>query len=256
MNPSTLRPEDDDYLSHLAEAVESVAADRLLGLYLFGSAGCGGYEPGPSDLDVQAVLASPLESEAYRRLAGLLDHTSLTCPARRLEFVCYTQAAVRDLRAAPAFAMNFNTGRGGLHHLSLDPSEVAGHWFVLDIALGRERGKALLGPPPEEVFGPVPRVLVLDAMLEGLAWHDVHEPASANAVLNACRAWRYAETNELGSKQEGAAWVGRHSPQALPIVQAALRGRNAGLALPAGTGEPLLQQVREGVRRAARLTRP
>lgn len=250
MTASTLRPEDHEYLSRLADAVRTVCSDRLLGLYLFGSAGCGGYEPGPSDLDVQAVVAPRLDADAHQRLAVLLDHARLPCPARRLEFVCYAHEDVRDLTRPPRYAMNFNTGRDGVHHLSLDADEVPGHWFVLDIALGRARGTTLAGPPPDTLFGAVPHALLLQAMREGLAWHEAHEPASPNAVLNACRAWRHAETGELGSKQEGAEWMAAHSPFFRPVVEAALRSRREARPLPAGSAEPLLQAARRAVYRA------
>lgn len=218
---------DASYLQQLVSVLEQSLHERLVGVYLFGSAGAGHYEPGISDLDVQAVVEAPLNAHERVALAMRLAHAELPCPARRLEFVCYDRAAVEAAHRHPRFQLNFNTGAGGLHHLSTDPSAEASHWFLLDIALGRERGRTLHGEPLEQVFGAVPRKWVLEAMEDSLAWHEESEPASANAVLNACRASRYAVTGQLGSKGEAVEWA-RGEDAGASVVETAWRCRHGG----------------------------
>ena len=76
----------------------------------------------------------------------------------------------------------------------------------MHIAVCRRHGRALAGPPPEEVFADVPAPL-LDATFAGeLAWAAVHAPP-AYQVLNACRAWRFATDRELCSKVAGGEWA-------------------------------------------------
>ena len=62
--------------------------------------------------------------------------------------MCYAQPAVNLIPASrrSQFELNFNTGCDVEDHLSLDPGEEASHWFVLDIAMGRELGCGLVGP--------------------------------------------------------------------------------------------------------------
>jgi hypothetical protein len=159
-------------------------------------------------------------------LTRRLTHRVLPCPARLLELVCYARDAVDPASRHPRFELNFNTGRAIVDHLALDPAEESSHWFLLDIAFGRELGVALLGPPPAEIFAPVPRVWTLEALADSLAWHAAHEPASVNAVLNACRSWRFAATGVFGSKRDGAAWA--HGQPGCPtIVDDLLRGTRA-----------------------------
>jgi len=99
-----------EYLEALRDAVQRKLGPHLLGLYLFGSAGCGAYERGVSDLDVQAVVDAPLPDAEKRALAALLSHAVLPCPARKLEFVCYARGAVNPASRRPRFELNFNTG--------------------------------------------------------------------------------------------------------------------------------------------------
>ncbi|PBK60965.1 hypothetical protein ARMSODRAFT_1065711, partial [Armillaria solidipes] len=125
-------------LAKLITALDHTLANCLNAVYLFGSASYGAYEPGISDLDVQAVISSPLPQSTYRELATQLGHSTIPCPARKLEFVLYTKDAVAA--ANPQFKLNFNTGDGMADYVCLDPSQEATHWFLLDIASGGERG--------------------------------------------------------------------------------------------------------------------
>jgi hypothetical protein len=88
-------------------------------------------------------------------------------------------------------------------------------------------------------------------MGESMAWHRAHEKATLYSVLNACRAWRFAETDVLGSKLEGAAWARDRWPDTGVIDAAvALRhGRQATLDEPAV--DALLTAVATRLRNAA-----
>jgi hypothetical protein len=97
--------------------------------------------------------------------------------------------------------LNVNTGPG--EH-SVEPAD--SFWFVLDLALAREQGRALLGPPPSDLIGEVPRSMALDALRQSLAWHAREEPGSSNSALNAYRALRYAEEGVWASKPEAEQW--------------------------------------------------
>jgi hypothetical protein len=56
------------------------------------------------------------------------------------------------------------------------------------------------------VFAPVPRRWLLRGMERELAWAREHAPAEYQ-VLNACRAWRFADEDVLGSKLDGGRWA-------------------------------------------------
>lgn len=116
----------------------------------------------------------------------------------------------------------------------LDQSTEPGFWYVLDRAVAHRAGIPIVGPPAVDTFVDIPRGRLLDAMRESMRWHRRHEGATLYSVLNACRAWRFAAEDALGSKLEGAAWAReRWANRKLVDSAVALRqGRSAELGAP------------------------
>jgi hypothetical protein len=86
---------------------------------------------------------------------------------------------------------------------------------------------------------------LLQAVIESMQWHREHERTSLYSVLNAARAWRFAETDELGSKLAGAAWAAQrwHRPS---VIDAAVQLRHGRPAHLDGTEvDALLEHVLE-----------
>nr|MDQ4040680.1 DUF4111 domain-containing protein [Actinomycetota bacterium] len=174
--------------------------DDLLGVALTGSLALDAYEPGRSDLDVIAVVSRPLAREHADALVDAVSHRALPCPAKRLELV-----VVR--RGGAAFELDLDTGAGIPDHVGLDPDAEPTFWFPIDVAIARARGRSLLGPPPRELLDEPPPETTRQAVLESLDWHAEHEPTSPNAILNACRGWRWARTGRWTSKRRAAEWA-------------------------------------------------
>ncbi|KAI9040646.1 uncharacterized protein KD926_007862 [Aspergillus affinis] len=57
-----LPEEVEAYLEEMVKRLTDHLKDQLVGVYLFGSASYDAYEPGLSDLDVQAVVKDPLDT--------------------------------------------------------------------------------------------------------------------------------------------------------------------------------------------------
>lgn len=180
----------------------------LTGVYLFGSAALGDYRPPRSDLDVAVVAGRSLAYPEKERLACALDHRALPCPARKLELVVYERG--RLSRGDVAFELDLNTGPD-VHEWHTDPAGASNHWYVLDVAIGRARGIALSGPPPEAVFAEQDRGQILAAVRESLDWHLDHADDAAvdpgDVILNACRAWRWLEEDEWSAKGAAGRWA-------------------------------------------------
>jgi hypothetical protein len=154
---------------------------------------------------VAVVAAGPLTHARKERLADRLAHRRLPCPARKLELVVYER---RRLAAGDvSFELDLNTGPG-LHEWRTDPATAPAHWFVLDVAIARDRAPALAGPPATEVFPEQDRGRVLHALRESLDWHLDHAEAEpADKVLNACRAWRFVTEGMWASKTDAGRWA-------------------------------------------------
>jgi hypothetical protein len=127
---------------------------------------------------------------------------------------------------------------------------------LLDVEMARQRGVALIGPEPGEVFAPMPAAWVLGACAEELrvwAGRDHYEDPTSG-VLNACRAWRCAEEGVLSSKTGGGEWV-RSRSDSPSLIDAALATRKGetGAAMPDSAVSAFVRHALGRVEAAARL---
>ena len=181
--------------------------DELVAVWLTGSGALGGVAPALSDVDVVAVTATDPPTDRRRALAAALAELAMTWPLRGLELVLYARGALATPEPRPRFALNLNTGPRMPYRLSLDPAAEPAHWFLLDLAILRDHGRVLLGPPPRELIGPIPRRWLLDALRDSMAWHQASEPVLHQTVLNASRGWRFAAEGVWSSKGDAGAWA-------------------------------------------------
>jgi hypothetical protein len=188
---------------------------------LAGSAALGDYVEGVSDLDVIAVVPHPIaDPEAF---AAPLRHAELPCPARGLALVAYRA----DEAAAPtrelAFEIDLHTGAEG-DRLLPGPGREPAHRHLIGLAIAREHGVALAGPPPRELIGEPLRADLLEALVAGIRWALDEEPDSPDTVLNACRAVRFALHGEWTSKAAAGEWA-VHTSSDPRLAEAALAAR-------------------------------
>lgn len=213
----------------VAEVLADTVEGNLVGTWFVGSVALGGYVPGQSDIDIAAVSELALTLPQKRHVASAIVDVSAACPARGLEFTLYRREIAGSLPQGADFEVNANGGPRMPTAIHLDPGAESGFWYVLDRAVAHRFGVVISGLPSSEVFADVPRRVLLDAMHESMAWHRVHETATLYSVLNACRAWRFAEEDVLGSKLEGAAWARARWPDT-GVIDAAValrRGQDA-----------------------------
>jgi hypothetical protein len=209
-----------EYLSELTHRLEAHLEERLAGAWLVGSGAFGDFDRMRSDLDVQAVCSTRVARVELERLAAALSHPALPCPVRGLEFVLYAREDLANPRG-PAFQLNLNTGPRMDHHVGYDPDAAPRFWFVLDVAIARERARPLAGRPPSELLPAPSRPLVLSALRDALARYRNSD--GAEAVLSACRAWAWATQGHWLSKREAATWAAAQLPDPAPVARALAR---------------------------------
>ena len=225
-----MTPAVEAYLAALVRVLDERLGAGLVGAYLHGSAVLGGWREDRSDVDILAVCAAPVaDLGALEELAGALSVQSVPCPAPRgLEFGLMAAASAASPSVEPAFELDLTTSAAGER-----PTLGRGRRhadYLMHIAVCGQHGRALAGPPSDEVFGDVPAHL-LDATFAGeLAWAAAHAPL-AYQVLNACRAWRFVTDRELCSKVAGGEWaVGRGADDV--AIAAALEHQRGGPERP------------------------
>ena len=222
--------------SVVAERLASVLGDALIGVWFVGSIALDGFVPFESDVDIAAMCDRPLDPTTRQDVVDALSAVLDRCPARGLELTVH----LRD----GEWQVNVNGGpRMERTAFITPPPGDTTFWWTLDRAIAHRHGVTIVGPPPSSVFPPPERSVLIDAMAASTRWHRQHEGATLYSVLNACRAWRYAETGELGSKLHGADWA-RTRWHRREVIDAAVdlrHGRPA--ALDAAEVDALLAHV-------------
>ena len=214
----------DRYLAELNARLRAILGPNLVGVYAGGSYALGEYLQGRSDIDVAVVAEHEPSRETKERIVAVLRHDSLPCPARGLELVLYERAAVARPTGDAAFALNLNTGARMPFRADFEPGGIEAHWFAIDRSILAECGVAIAGPPAREVFAPIPRALVLPIVAESVRWHTHGEAAGDDAVLNACRAWRFVAGGVWSSKRAAAEWAQARTDA--PVIAQALAARH------------------------------
>lgn len=225
-------PEIAEFGHHVAGVLDRTLGSELIGAYFVGSIALGGFVPVESDVDIVAVSRSALSRPERHDVAAAIVEVSQECPARGVEFTLYRRDVAASSAQGAGFEVNVNGGPRMPTAVHLDAAAERGFWYVLDRAIAHRSGVVISGPPPSTVFAALPRRTLLTAMSESMAWHRTHEGASLYSVLNACRAWRFAEDNVLGSKLEGAAWARARwsDPDVIAAAVALRHGQEAALA--------------------------
>jgi hypothetical protein len=234
------------YHRELVARLTSVLESRLVGVYAGGSWALGDYEPGRSDLDVAAVTRGAFDRPAKEALVAMVRHEALPCPARGLELVVYSAAAAGASRVDADFELNLNTGARMEFRADFEPGNET-HWFAIDRSILAAHGIELFGRPAAEVFATPPRRLIVEVLLDGIRWWKQAEPASPDAVLNACRSLYFAECGAWASKRAAGRWAIGNGFD-LELVRDALAAPRSGPTLDAARVRGFLDVVESRLR--------
>jgi predicted nucleotidyltransferase len=237
MAMAMIPPEAAALAARLREAQEKVLGDRLLALYLFGSATTGSFEAGVSDVDTLAVLADDLNDGDLAALADMHKRLIEGAPAwsDRVEVDYLSATALANFRAGSWPAARISPGEP-LHRIDIDQRWVL-DWYRVLVS-----GVALHGPPPAELIPPISLEEFVEAVQHLLKeWPDrlteqVGPGGFAYAVLTACRALRLCKTGDHASKKEAADWAEVQLPQFHDLIERALARRHQPSAGVASAG--------------------
>ena len=238
----------------VADALVGTLGTDLVGVYFVGSVVLGGYVHGESDIDIVAVATSALTRAQKEAVAAAVVDETPACPARGLELTLYRSEVVASPPDGADFEVNANGGPRMVTAVHLDARLEPGFWYVLDRAIAHRFGLAITGPPARSIVADVPRTTLLGAMEESMGWHRAYEKATLYSVLNACRAWRFAEEDVLASKLEGATWARARwpDPNVIDAAVALRHGREATLDVEAV--DALLASVATRLREASAIS--
>jgi predicted nucleotidyltransferase len=215
-------------VKRLVEGLQDVLREDLLGVYLHGSAVLGGLRP-RSDIDVIAVSTRRTSLDERRRLVELLLALSVRGsigPPRPIELDVLVQSEIQPWSYPPPFDFHFDELlRKEFESGELEPWPAPTNQDLASaMSMARLGETALFGPPPEDMFDPVPRRDYIHAILRDTATVDEYLPwDTRNVVLTLPRIWSAIVTDEVHSKDSAAAWALPRLPQEhRPVLERAL----------------------------------
>jgi hypothetical protein len=215
-----------DLTAALLTDIRDHFGDRLAGMYAYGSAVYGDFDPGVSDLDMTAVLVADATDADLTALRAIHDRIALRFPEweGRVEVQYVSRDALRSFRTRRHSMINISPGEP-IHFIEAGIEWLVNWYFI------RDHGLVLYGPPAAEV---VPSIssdeFVTAARNHARDWlarlDDLDRSQSQSyAILTNCRALFTHRTGRQVSKARAAEWVSTQYPAWKPAVDDALRWR-------------------------------
>jgi streptomycin 3"-adenylyltransferase len=208
--------------------VRSVLGNDLIGVYLFGSAVIGGLRA-RSDIDVMAVSSRRLTIREKRQLIEQM--LTISGKPRSVELTVVVSSEIRpwhyparmDFQFGNWWRSEYEKGVIEPYRSNLNPD------LASLIRLVLHANAAVIGPPPADVFDPIPQtdyiaglVSTIDEWLEDLNETDL---GIRNVVLALARIWCAIVTDEIRPKDQAAEWaLSRLPPRHRAILQRAEAG--------------------------------
>ncbi len=196
-----------DQIEQVLTIVRDVLGEDIVGAYLHGSAVLGGLRP-RSDLDVMVVSRRQTTRIEKHRFASQL--LLVSCRPRPIELTIVVEDEVHPWCYPPH--MDFQYGdwwRSEFERGEVEPWPSATNPDLASLIRMVLFGDTpLLGPPPREIFEPVPRRDFVEALLHGIdGLLQTVESDTCNVVLTLARIWSSVVTDEVHSKDAAAEWA-------------------------------------------------
>jgi predicted nucleotidyltransferase len=224
-----VRDADQEQLARVVALVRDVLGPNAVGAYLFGSAVLGGLQP-RSDLDVLAVSQRRTTREERQGLVDrLLAISGRNTPHgrwRNVELTIVVESEIkpwrfpprRDFQYGQRFRAAFESGNLSPWPTATDPDLAA---LITMVLLANS---PVLGPPPDEVFDPVPHDDLIHAIVGDIdAWLDNLDSDTRNVILALARIWSTGATGVIRSKDAAADWALDRLPEQHRTVLARAR---------------------------------
>ncbi|HEV2006700.1 MAG TPA: aminoglycoside adenylyltransferase domain-containing protein [Candidatus Limnocylindrales bacterium] len=216
--------------------LQATLGPDLVGVYLYGSAITGGFDPVLSDLDLLVVIESDARRLDLSPIEALHDRLAARHPdwADRLDIAYVGRATLATFRAGGTVASISHEDALQLYD---DADGWLQTWYLVQFA-----DTALLGPPVAEVIPPIERAEFVDAVARDAdrivrrVETDQRSGLVAYTLLTLCRVLRTIDDGAITSKPEAASWVAGRMPEARWVLDEALVVRASGGRLPFSAG--------------------
>ena len=217
--PGALAPQSAGTLPEdAAQSLLAILGTDLTGLWLYGSAALGCWNPRRSDLNLMAVVERPLEAGEKQAVLETMEGLWPQAPGGGLEISVVLREVAADPFSPTPYELYYSAGwRADWRNaprLLCNGNLKTDRELPVRLASVRASGIPLAGPPAGEVFRPVEGQMFLESALVTLEHapdHLVLEPTSV--ILNLCRTLAYVREGHFFSKAAGGRWAAGYLPQ-------------------------------------------
>ncbi|PWL71976.1 MAG: hypothetical protein DBY25_04305 [Clostridiales bacterium] len=233
-NPPTPYQEVNRLLAALTDGLQAQFGQKLIGIYCYGSLIWGDFDPSLSDIDLAAILSTPVTTEELEKLRGFHARLAQAFPAweDRIEAQYVSRQSLACFRTQETTMANISPGEP-LHFVPCNADWLTNWYFVLTY------GRALAGPPAAEVVPHIADEEFFNAIrTDAAAWREYVQNTRRSrayqgyAILTLCRAYTTLATGKQVSKREAAAYVAEQMPGKRPLIEQALAWRQARDGMP------------------------
>jgi streptomycin 3"-adenylyltransferase len=224
-----MREEDHQQLDRVVAIVRDVLGADIVGAYLFGSAALGGLRP-RSDLDVLVVSSRrTTRAEKLRlveRLLAISGRRTARGRWRRIELTIVVESEIKPWRYPPTIDFLYGDWlRAELERGEVEPSPTRIKPDVAPlITMALLADEPLIGPPPADVFDPVPQDDLVRAIVGDIgSLLDELDSDTANVVLTLARIWSTVADGAIRPKDVAADWALSRLPEEHRAVLARAR---------------------------------
>jgi predicted nucleotidyltransferase len=206
--------------------MQQILAGKLVGLYLYGSLVTGDFDDGISDIDLLVAMSGDMAEAEFHALKKMHDDLITKYPAwdNRIEIAYLSLHGLKTFKT--------ETSKLGI----ISPGEPfhiidAGIDWLMNWHVVREKGRVLLGPPPDTIIEPTSKEEYVQAVKAYIAdWRErinqeLDRPYQAYAILTMCRGLYTSKHGEQVSKRQAALWATKELPEWSALIQSALLWR-------------------------------
>lgn len=225
---TTTYPHVNEFIEKILSGLQSALHEKLVGLYLYGSLVIGDFDTDISDIDLLAVLSSPLEDTEFLALDAMQNSLVQSYPQwkDRLEIAYLTQLALDTFKTQSSQIAVISPGED-FHY------KEAGKDWLMNWYMVRERGISLFGSAPQAIIPDISQAeFILCVKEHVIAWGQwIQEfgldsrPSQAYVILTMCRGLYTLKHGEQLSKLQAANWAQQEFPQWANLIQNALLWR-------------------------------
>jgi len=207
-----------EQIDQIVNLMHDVLGPNAVGAYLHGSAALEALRP-RSDIDVLVVSRCATTPEEKRvlvdrllRMSGRGDPSGI---ARSIELTIVVESEIRPWRYPPRCDFQYGDWlRSEFERGNLSPWETPNPDLAPVITMVRLGDRPLFGPPPRELFDPVPPSDLNRAIVEGIpGLLDDLDSDTRNVVLTLARIWTTLATGAIHPKDAAADWALARLPE-------------------------------------------